>query len=88
MSIKTTHIVTREFAIAAIEKKLLELLDCLPEKTDDELSDILEDAVHNGFYNFSVVSPEEFEETRDGDYYTKRPYLYDLNNLPESNDAY
>ncbi len=82
MSIKTTYLVTREFALAAIQKRLDDL-------SDDELSDVLETVLHNGFYNFWIVSEEDFNKNlTDNDNYTKmRPYLDDLENLPEHNDA-
>lgn len=58
MSIKTTHTVRKDVAkqliIAAIER-----LTC------DELEDVLEYAVHNKFYNFTVVEfQEQVEEAR------------------------
>lgn len=82
MSIKTTHLVTREFAIEAILRKQNDIYDI----TDDDLSELLEESIHNGFYNFVVVSKSEFEENKSKDYST--PYLYDVSDLPERNDAW
>lgn len=79
MSIKSTHIVTREFALAAIEKKL-------EDATDEQLANILEEAIHNGFYNFQVVSQEEFEQDQNGKY--PMPALTNLDGLPEYNNAF
>ncbi len=70
MSIKTTHQVTREFALAAIAVKL-------QSATDEQLEDILEEAIHNGFYNFVIV------DKLDSNY-----ILDDITDLPEYNDAY
>ncbi len=83
MSIQTTYSVTREFAIAAIEKKL-------EECTDRQLENILEETIHNGFYNFSIVEADELErEKRTDEAYGMTPrVLDDLDDLPEYNDAY
>lgn len=78
MSIKTTHFVTREFAIAAILKKL-------DEANDQQLAYILEEVLHNGFYNFRVVSQEEMDEDDKDEW--PMPKLTDLDDLPEYNDA-
>jgi hypothetical protein len=79
MSIKTTHDVTREFALAAIMMKLY-------EASDSKLEDMLETALGNGFYNFNIVSQEDFDNNKNEEY--PAPYLEDLNNLPEENNAY
>lgn len=79
MSIKSTHIVTREFALQAIQLKLY-------GASDNQLADILEDVLHNGFYNFRIVSQEEFQENKNKKY--PMPLLDDLSNLPEYNDAW
>lgn len=71
MSIKTTHSVTREFAIQAIMIKL-------HSATNEQLEDMLETVIHNGFYNFSIVHDLEGENW----------VLDDLSNLPDYNDAY
>ncbi len=71
MSIKSTHDVTREFAIQVITMKLMAL-------KDRQLELILEECIHNGFYNFSIV-----ESIKESNF-----YLDDLNNLPEYNDAW
>lgn len=71
MSIKTTHSVTRDFAIRVILSKL----DYL---SDDQLGNVLEEVIHNGFYNFIVVNSIEGETF----------YLNDISNLPVYNDAY
>lgn len=73
MSIKTTHSVTREFAIEAIMKKIEE-----GELTDNQISNLLEESIHNGFYNFMIV------DDLDGENWI----LDDLDNLPEYNDAF
>jgi hypothetical protein len=54
MSIKTTHSVTREFALAAIFQKL-------SQASDIQLENILETVIHNGFYNFQIVENLEGE---------------------------
>lgn len=77
MSIKTTHSVTRDFAISAIEKKISEIHDL----TDIELEDLLEEVIHNGFYNFSIVSEDDIKTT-------SSPTLTSLYFLPERNDAW
>lgn len=79
MSIKTTHLVTREFALAAIMKKLHEV-------NDRQLENILEETLHNGFYNFNIVTPEEMEENKAEKY--PMPMLLSLEYLPEYNDAW
>lgn len=79
MSIKSTHKVTREFALAAIGMKLYQM-------NDEQLGDILETVIHNGFYNFFVMSQFEFDKDEESDYPT--PSLTDLSNLPEYNDAH
>lgn len=79
MSIKTTHIVTRDFAIKAIQQEL-------EECTDEQLSNILEEVIHNGFYNFSIVSDVEFQENLENMY--PSPYLNNLDYLPECNNAW
>lgn len=82
MSIKTTHIVTRKFAIEAIMKKM----DELENLKDDELEDLLEEVIHNGFYNFSIVSEDEIEVNK-----TRamcRPYLDSTYDIPSRNDAW
>lgn len=73
MSIKTTHYVTREFAIAAI---LTKLHTC----TDEQLENILEEAIHNGFYNFIITTNEVLNSSEYA--------LTDITNLPEYNDAW
>ena len=78
MSIKTTHLVTREFALEAIYKKL-------EEANDSQLANILEEAIHNGFYNFRVVTEETMEENK-RDYYPDAT-LTDIHYLPKYNDA-
>ncbi len=90
MSIKTTHHVTRNFAIQAITKKMIETISTLDYKNDKDLEDLLETILHNGFYNFSIVSKEQQNENiRAGneDKWGGTPYLNDINNLPEENDA-
>ena len=81
MGIKSTHSVTREFATLVILKKVAN-----GEMTDEQLEDLLETAIHNGFYNFSIVSKEELEEEKNGRFGSF--YLDDLDNLPEYNDVY
>ncbi len=80
MSIKSTHYVTREFAIQTVNKLLDE-----GRISDSQLADMLETAVHNGFYNFTVVDQETLEEEKRSEY---GRFLDDLDNLPEYNDAY
>lgn len=80
MSIKTTHYVTREFAIEAIQKKV----DEIHELNDEELADFLEEAIHNGFYNFIIVSEEDLKNYEEKGY----PTLSSTWRLPERNDAW
>ena len=82
MSIKSTHYVTREFAIEAIIHKSEEL----QEYTDDQISDILESIIHNGFYNFSIVTEEQIEKERNSIYGGR--YFDSVYELPSPNDAY
>jgi len=77
MSIKSTHIVTRKFAIEAILAKMNEI----EKLTDGDLEDLLEEVIHNGFYNFSIVSEEEFKNNT-------RPSLDNVYDLPSRNDAW
>lgn len=76
MSIKSTHFVTREFAIAAIKKKLNEI----DELSDSELANLLEEVIHNGFYNFIITSEDDLQNH---DY-----VLTDLSYIPPRNDAW
>ena len=78
MSIKTTHLVTREFTLAAIRKKL-------EEANDSQLENILEEVIHNGFYNFQIVSEEAMEENKSQKY--PDAMLTDIHYLPEYNNA-
>ena len=57
MSVKTTYLVTREFALAAILQKL-------EEAGDEQLSNILEETIHSAFHNFAIVSEEEFQKNK------------------------
>ena len=82
MGIKTTHIVTRDFAIAAILKKQDEIY----ELNNEDLSELLEETLHNGFYNFRIVSDEEHQQNKYNGYPT--PYLDDIANLPPRNDSW
>lgn len=80
MSIKTTHMVTRDFAIQAILSRLYTM-------GDEQLSYVLEEAIHNGFYNFRIATPEEMRENVETTGY-QMPTLTDLSNLPEYNNAH
>ena len=80
MSIKTTHYTTREIAISAIEQKISNIYDL----NDEELADLLEEVLHNGFYNFTIVSEEELEKYRREHY----PTLDSTWDLPGRNDAW
>lgn len=99
MSIKSTHIVTREFAIQAIKKQVyLNDFACkrrvkdlkkgrkLKHIADIELEDILEEAIHNGFYNFVIVDHDSFNENKYQEY--PIPYLEDITFLPDYNDTH
>lgn len=81
MGIKSTHLVTRESAIQIIKQKIEEI-DSL---NDEELANLLEEVIHNGFYNFEVVSDEEFKEQMEQEY--PLPYI-DIYNIPERNNAW
>ena len=78
MSIKSTHIITKEDCLDIIK---LKLNDC----TDKQLENILEEVIHNGFYNFSIVTQEEFDKNLDEEY--PEPYIT-KDNVPEYNDAW
>lgn len=78
MSIKSTHAVTRQFALDAIKMKL-------EQTTDDQLENILEEIIHNGFYNFVIVPEQDLEKLKNSEF---SRILDDLENLPEYNDAY
>ena len=78
MSIKSTHIITKEDCLDIIK---LKLNDC----TDEQLANILEEVIHNGFYNFSIVTQEEFDKNLDEEY--PEPYIT-KDNVPEYNDAW
>jgi hypothetical protein len=80
MSIKTTHYTTREIAIAAIEQKISNIYDL----NDEELADLLEEVLHNGFYNFTIVSEEDLKKYRREHYQTLDSTL----DLPGRNGAY
>jgi len=80
MSIKTTHYTTREIAIAAIEQKISNIYDL----NDEELADLLEEVLHNGFYNFIIVSEDELKNYKEKHY----PTLDSTWNLPGRNDAW
>lgn len=77
MGIKSTHYVTRNFAIKAIREKI----DEIEQLNNDELSELLEDVIHNGFYNFIIVSDEEMRNLEERNY----PTLW---NIPPRNDAW
>ena len=89
MSVKTTYLVIREFALAAILQKL-------EEAGDEQLSNILEETIHSAFHNFAIVSEEEFQKNKNAplinagsySYYDNSPYLEDLDNLPDFTDNY
>ena len=78
MSIKSTHRVTRQFAKEVIERKLSNV-------DDNQLANILEEVIHNGFYNFMIVSEEELAKEKKSEWGL---YLDDVYNLPVYNDAY
>lgn len=82
MSIKSTTIVTRRFAIDAI----LDRIDDMHNLNDVELADLLADVIHNGYYNFRIVSESELEENKK-DIYSNR-YIDNINDLPSRNDAW
>ncbi len=89
MSVKTTYLVTREFALAAILQKIEEV-------TDEQLSSILEETIHSAFHNFAIVSEKEFEDNKNAPlidagnyfYYDNSPYLEDLDQLPNFTENY
>lgn len=79
MSIKSTNYVTRETAMHTIMMKL-------PHLTNEQLADVLEECVHNGFYNFRIVSQEEFDRNKEEEY--RSPYIEFYHQMPEPNDAH
>ncbi len=86
MSIKSTHNITREFAIEIIRKKIEE-----KGITDEQLANMVEEAIHNGFYNFRIVDDQYMEEIKwNMDIGTTEVELHldDIDNLPEYNDAW
>lgn len=85
MSIKTTHSVTREFAIEVIRKKLDD-----KNTTDEQIANMLEDAIHNGYYNFCIVDEDEIQEMKWNETLGNCEifYLDEINNLPEYNDVH
>lgn len=52
MSIKSTHLVTRELAVQYILRRIIEL-------DNETLQNTLEEVLGNRFYNFRLVSEEE-----------------------------
>ncbi len=72
MSIKSTHSVTRDFALQAIERKLYGV-------DDRHLADILETVLHSPYHNFRVVSEAELKADKEKDYHV----LDDIEDLPE-----
>jgi len=80
MSIATTHYVTREVALEFIIQKLG------VDVSNEQLGDMLDNLVHNGFYNFQVVSQSEFDANKNREYGT--PYISHIKGFPEPNDAY
>ena len=83
MSIKSTHSVTRDFATQVILRKLEDYRSL----TDEQLADMLEIAIHNGYYNFQIVSEVQMRGYIDIEKYPPL-ILTDIDNLPEYNDAY
>ena len=79
MSIKTTHFVTRKFALEAIQHKLEEV-------SDKQLEGVLEELVASDLHNFSIISEEELEIEKNSEYGCF--YIDSLNNLPEPYDQY
>lgn len=129
MGIATTYIVTRDFALAAISRRLqfattsqvktcwdflsglkLKSMDSTPiyerkwslwvaveSASDSEVADVLDVIIHNGFFNFRVVSQSEFDENCarpskewNGMFHEdmRRPFIDNLDYLPEYNDAH
>jgi hypothetical protein len=80
MSIASTYSVTREFAIEAIKKKLDDR-----NTTDEQIANMLQEAIHNGFYNFRI---EDDMDIREKVWNCERFYLDDIDNLPEYNEAW
>lgn len=76
MGVKSTHDVTREFAIEAIIKRL-------PYLNNQQLARVLEDAIYSCYHNFSIVDQSvidiQLEKYDHWDYC----YLDDINDLPE-----
>lgn len=74
MSIKTTHSITREFAINIILKKIN---DC----TNEQLENVVEEVINNDFYNFIIVPEDKLKY--------ENFKLDNINNLPdEHNDPF
>lgn len=77
MSIKSTHWVTRDFAIEAIFKKL----ETINNISNKKLAYLLEEVVDNEYYNFTIVSEKDLENNRNEEW--PRKFLDNINELPE-----
>lgn len=77
MSIKSTYNITKQDCLSIINSKLS---DC----NDKQLENILEEIIHNSFYNFNIATQERFDENLDEQY--PLPYIT-KDNVPEYNDA-
>jgi hypothetical protein len=74
MSVKSTHMVTRDFAISVIISKVLVM-------SDDDLGDALEEVLRSEYHNFVVVSQKRMRENKLKEW--PDPYLDDPDNLPD-----
>ncbi len=83
MSIKTTHLVRRADALKLIERAIYERDTPI---SNEQIEDILEAAIHNGFYNFVIVNDEDFEKNKTSEF--SSPYMEGNDILPDYNDAY
>ena len=81
MSIKTTHNITREDALYIIYEVLENR-----EISDEHLANILEEVIHNGFYNFRIESKEYIENDKNSAF--PSPYLDRDCYIPEYNTAW
>lgn len=70
MGIKSTHQVLRQDALNIIYSRLNDI-------TDDQLSNVLEEVIHNGYYNFEIV-----------DTITSPHMFITEDNVPEYNDTW
>lgn len=73
MGTRSTHMITRETAMAIVNY-------ILATASDDTLSNILDTAVDSHLHNFSIVSQTQLDENKKSDY--PLPYVEKISDLP------